>query len=59
MSLLGNDTCRCISNRCKERESCLRSTDVPEGERLPFSNFYKSVEKVCPYKITEETWNAS
>lgn len=55
--LLSNDTCRCMSPRCKVSEECLRFTDKSSGERVPYSNFLVSLVEVCPYKITLEQYN--
>lgn len=58
--LLASDICRCTSTFCQQREQCLRSTDVHDGERYPYSNFYDAKDNGnCAYVITLAMWEKS
>lgn len=55
---LGNDICRCQGLQCPQRDSCLRYTDRPDGQRLPFTTSLYNIKdgNECAYKITLEVW---
>lgn len=61
MNKLSWDTCRCHDNGCKEREDCLRYTDVPPDlVRYSWANSLYNPEAgpLCAFKITLEMWES-